>query len=140
MLAGEFNSLEQLTHCSEESLTAIEGVGPVVARSITNFFRQDKNLAVVQGLINSGVQIDFENSVKSNDFTGKTFVLTGALESMTRRQAKEMIEAVGGKVTGSVSRNTDYVVAGDSPGSKLTKARELGAAVIDETEFKELLG
>jgi DNA ligase (NAD+) len=140
LLAGEFNSLEQLTHCSEESLTAIEGVGPVVARSITNFFRQDKNLAVVQGLINSGVQIDFENSVKSNDFTGKTFVLTGALESMTRRQAKEMIEAVGGKVTGSVSRNTDYVVAGDSPGSKLTKARELGAAVIDETEFKELLG
>ena len=139
LLAGEFNSLEQLTHCSEESLTAIEGVGPVVAKSIADFFRQDKNLAVVQDLINSGVQIAFEYPVKAGDFTGKTFVLTGALESMTRRQAKEMIEAAGGKVAGSVSRQTDYVVAGDSPGSKLTKARDLGLEILDEAAFKELL-
>ena len=139
LLAGEFNSLGQLTDCSEDSLTAIEGVGPVVAKSIADFFRQDKNLAVVQDLINSGVQIAFESSVKSDDFAGKTFVLTGALELMTRRQAKEMIETAGGKVTGSVSRNTDYVVAGKSPGSKLARAQELGVEILDEAAFKELL-
>jgi DNA ligase (NAD+) len=139
LLAGKFSSLEQLIGCSEDSLTAIEGVGPIVARSIAEFFRQEKNLAVVQGLINSGVQIDFEASVKTDDLAGKTFVLTGALELMTRRQAKEIIEAAGGKVTGSVSRNTDYLVAGDSPGSKLVKAQELGVEILDEAAFKDLL-
>jgi DNA ligase (NAD+) len=139
LLAGEFNSLGQLTDCSEDSLTAIEGVGPVVAKSIADFFGQDKNLAVVQGLINSGVQIAFESSMKTDDFAGKTFVLTGALELMTRRQAKEMIETAGGKVTGSVSRNTDYVVAGNLPGSKLAKAQELGVEILDEAALKELL-
>ena len=139
LLAGEFNSLEQLTDCAEDHLTAIEGVGPVVARSIAEFFRQDKNIAVVRDLINSGVEIIFESSVKTDDLAGKTFVLTGALELMTRRQAKEMIEAAGGKVAGSVSRNTNYVVAGDSPGSKLVKAQELGIEILDETAFKELI-
>jgi DNA ligase (NAD+) len=139
LLAGEFNSLKQLIDCTEDHLTAIEGVGPVVARSIAEFFRQDQNIAVVHDLINSGVQITFEHSAKTDDLAGKTFVLTGTLELMTRRQAKEMIEAAGGKVTGSVSRNTDYVVAGDSPGSKLAKAQELGVEILDEAAFKELL-
>jgi DNA ligase (NAD+) len=139
LLSAEFNSLEQLIHCSEESLTAIEGVGPVVARSIAEFFRQEKNSAVVQDLINSGVRIAFEHAVKTDDLAGKTFVLTGALDSMTRRQAKEMIEAVGGKVSGSVSRKTDYVVAGESPGSKLAKAQSLGVEILDEAALKELI-
>jgi DNA ligase (NAD+) len=140
LLAGQFDSLERLTDCSEEDLTTIEGVGPVVAKSITTFFGQTKNLATVHRLLNSGVRILFETTVNTGNLADKTFVLTGALETMTRRQSKEMIEAAGGKVSSSVSRNTDFVVVGESPGSKLTRAKELGVAVIDETGFKELFG
>jgi DNA ligase (NAD+) len=140
LLAGQFDSLERLTDCSEEDLTTIEGVGPVVAKSITTFFGQTKNLATVHRLLNSGVRILFETTVNTGNLADKTFVLTGALETMTRRQSKEMIEAAGGKVSSSVSRNTDFVVVGESPGSKLTRARELGVAVIDEAGFKELFG
>jgi DNA ligase (NAD+) len=110
-----------------------------VAESIFNFFNQDKNLATVRRILNSGVQIIFQTPTKTGDLAGNTFVLTGALESMTRRQAKELIEAAGGKVTSSVSRNTDFVVAGESPGSKLAKAEELGVEILDEAAFKELM-
>ncbi len=140
LLADQFDSLEQLTNCSEDQLTAIEGVGPVVAKSIATFFKQKENLAAVHRIINSGVRILFETSAKTGDLPGKIFVLTGALETMTRRQSKELIEAAGGKVSSAVSRNTDFVVVGESPGSKLTRARELGIAVIDEAGLKELLG
>ena len=140
LLAGQFDSLEQLTDCSEENLTAIEGVGPVVAKSIATFFRQTKNLATVHRILNSGVQILFQTTAKTGKLAGKTFVLTGALETMTRRQSKEMIEAAGGKVSSSVSRNTDFVVVGESPGSKLAKAQELGVKILDEAAFKELIG
>jgi DNA ligase (NAD+) len=140
LLAGEFDSLEQLTNCSEAQLTAIEGVGPVVAKSIATFFRQTKNLATVHRILNSGVRILFETPAKTDDLAGKKFVLTGALETMTRRQAKKMVAAAGGKVSSAVSRNTNFVVAGESPGSKLAKARELGVAVLDEAGFKELFG
>ena len=140
LLANQFDSLEQLTNCSEDQLTAIEGVGPVVAESIVTFFRQTKNLATVHRILDSGVRILFETPVQTGDLAGKTFVLTGALETMTRRQSKELIEASGGKVSSSVSRNTDFVVVGESPGSKLSRARELGVAVLDEAELKELLG
>jgi DNA ligase (NAD+) len=139
LLAAQFDSFEQLIGCPEENLTAIEGVGPVVARSIANFFRQSENLATVHRLFKSGVQIIFETPAKNGDLAGKTFVLTGNLKSMTRRQAKEAIEVVGGKVSGSVSRNTNFVVAGDGAGSKLAKAQELGIAVLDEAELKEML-
>ena len=87
----------------------------------------------------NGVQIVFETSKKTGSYEGQTFVLTGTLGGMTRRQAKAMITAAGGKVSSSVSRNTDFVVAGESPGSKLTKAQELGVSVIDETGLKKLL-
>ena len=140
LVAGEFDSLEQLTNCAAEQLTAIEGVGPVVAKSIAAFFRQTENLATVHRILNSGVQILFETPAKSSDLAGKTFVLTGALETMTRRQAKETVEAGGGKVSSAVSRNTDFVVAGESPGSKLAKARELGVEILDEAAFKRMLG
>jgi len=140
LLAGQFDSLEQLTHCSEAQLTAIEGVGPVVAKSIAIFFRQTKNLAAVHRILNSGVQILFEAPAKTDDLAGKTFVLTGALETMTRRQAKEMVAAAGGKVSSAVSRNTNFVVVGESPGSKLAKAQDLGIEILDEAAFKKLLG
>ena len=85
------------------------------------------------------MRIIFESGKKAGLYEGKTFVLTGTLSGMTRRQAKDMIAVAGGKVSGSVSRNTDFVVVGESPGSKLTKAKNLGVAVIDEGEFKKLL-
>ena len=139
LLAENFTSLEDLVDCSEQDLTDIEGVGPVVAESIAGFFKQDKNLQTVQSILDSGVNIVFEGLKKTGSFDGKTFVLTGSLGDMTRRQAKEMITAAGGTVSGSVSRKTDFVVAGQSPGSKLARARELGVTVIDEEELKELL-
>jgi DNA ligase (NAD+) len=97
-------------------------------------------LGTIQSILDSGAQIVFEAKRKTAKFDGKTFVLTGTLDGMTRRQAKDMITAAGGKVSGSVSRNTDFVVAGDSPGSKLKRAKDLGLAVIDEAGFKELFG
>jgi len=140
LLAEQLGNLDELASCSQRDLTEIQGIGPVVAASVACFFRQDNNLHVIQSILNSGVQIVFANRRNSGQYDGKTFVLTGALGGMTRRQAKEMITAAGGKVSGSVSRNTDFLVSGESPGSKLAKARELGVTVIDETEFKELFG
>ncbi|MGB5748538.1 MAG: NAD-dependent DNA ligase LigA [Desulfobacterales bacterium] len=140
ILAEQFGNLDELASCSQQDLTEIQGVGPVVAESVASFFRQENNLRAIQSILNSGVQIVFANRKKSGQYDGKTFVLTGILGGMTRRQAKEMITASGGKVSGSVSRNTDFIVSGESPGSKLAKARELGVTVIDEAEFKELFG
>ena len=120
-------------------LETIEGIGPVVAESISNFFNQEENLTIVDRILQSGVQIVFEGQKMTELLAGKVFVLTGTMESMTRRQAKEMIAAAGGKVSGSVSRNTDYVVVGESAGSKLAKARELGIHIIDEVAFREML-
>ena len=140
LLADQFESLEELASCPQQDLTDIDGVGPVVAESIVNYFHQEKNLETIQSSLDSGVQIVFEAKRKTGKFDGQTFVLTGALAGMTRRQAKDMITAAGGKVSGSVSRNTDFVVAGDSPGSKRTKAKELGIAVIDEAGLLKMLG
>jgi DNA ligase (NAD+) len=139
LLADQFDSLELLMDCPVENLTAIEGVGPIVAESITGFFKQNENLTVIQRLLDRGVKIKFETQKKTDFLDARVFVLTGTLQSMTRRQAREMIEAAGGKVSGSVSRNTDYVVAGKSPGSKLAKAQELGVEVIDEAAFIDMM-
>ena len=139
LVTAPYASISELTAASEEELTAIEGVGPVVAKSMVDFFNQTKNLASVQRILDSGVQIIFETAAKTDDLAGKTFVLTGTLETMTRRQAKEMIEKAGGKVSSSVSRNTAYVVAGESPGSKLARAQELGIEVLDEDALKKLI-
>jgi DNA ligase (NAD+) len=139
LLAQNFASLEELLSCSQQDLTEIAGVGPVVAESVAGFFGQANNMRTIQSILDGGVQIVFEAPKKTGQFSGKTFVLTGTLVGMTRRQAKEMITAAGGKVSGSVSGNTDFVVAGESPGSKLQRAKELGIAVIDEAGFKKLL-
>ena len=139
LLAAHFDSLKALQNCSKDHLIAIEGIGPVVAESIASFFNQEKNLIVLDRILDSGVQIVFEVQKMTGRLDGKVFVLTGSMESMTRRKAKEMIAAAGGKVSGSVSRNTDYVVAGESAGSKLAKARELGIHIIDEAALREML-
>ena len=140
LLADHFGDLTQLMGCPEDELTAIEGVGPVVAKSISTFFKQENNIASVQRILNSGIRIKYQSPKRATTLAGKVFVLTGTLASMTRRDAREKIEARGGKLSGSVSRNTDFVVAGESPGSKLAKAMDLGVEVIDETALLELLG
>jgi DNA ligase (NAD+) len=139
LLANQFDDLEQLMRCPEEKLTLIEGVGPVVAKSISGFFRQEENIAAVQRILDSGIRVELESFKRSTKLDGKVFVLTGSLAGLTRREAKEKIEALGGKLSGSVSRNTDFVVGGESPGSKLAQARQLGVRVIDEADFLEML-
>ncbi|UCF92190.1 MAG: NAD-dependent DNA ligase LigA [Desulfobacterales bacterium] len=140
LLASCFQNLEELMHCPAAELEAVEGVGPVVAESIVNFFNQESNRQAIKQLLAGGVQIELEASKKTGRLAGKVFVLTGTLQGFTRRQAQEMIAAAGGKVGGAVSRNTDFVVVGDSPGSKLDRARNLGVEIIDETMFREMLG
>jgi DNA ligase (NAD+) len=136
VLANALGGLERLIRATPDELEAIDGVGPVVAESITDFFRQDKNLKIVTKIIDSGGEIFGEDAQQTEALSGKVFVLTGTLETLTRDEAKKVIEGAGGKVTGSVSRNTDYLVAGASPGSKLRRAEELGVDIIDEETLK----
>lgn len=140
ILSKKYPSISDLQNASVSELQSIEGIGPIVAESIMSFFSKDENKKIIQRLLNSGVSIIYENNQQSPALlAGKTFVLTGSLESLTRSQAKELIERAGGKVASSVSRKTDYVIAGESPGSKLDAARELGIAILNELEFKSLM-
>ncbi len=142
VLAKEFPSVDAISSASEEQLIAVEGVGPSIAESVTFFFDQQENLSVVEKLRKAGVRMADEARVirRGGPLEKKTFVLTGALEGFTREEASEIIEELGGRVTSSVSKKTDYVLAGEEPGSKLDKARELGVQVIDEAEFKRITG
>ncbi len=140
-LARQFGTLDAIMDASEDQLLQVPDVGPIVAASIARFFRQAHNREVVQQLCAAGVSWP-EGAPQQNvvsTLAGKTFVLTGALPNLSREDAKEMIEARGGKVAGSVSKKTDYVVAGAEAGSKLLKAQELGLAILDETALKNLL-
>jgi DNA ligase (NAD+) len=140
-LAQHFGTLEALMAADEAALEEAPDVGPVVARSIAQFFRERHNVEVIAAMRRQGVswpQVPVMRA-SSAPLTSKTFVLTGTLAGMTREEAKERIEAAGGKVAGSVSRKTDYVVAGAEAGSKLDKARELGVTVLDERGLLELL-
>ncbi|HTS86797.1 MAG TPA: NAD-dependent DNA ligase LigA [Usitatibacter sp.] len=143
-LARHFGSLDALMDASVEELQEAPDVGPVVARSIAVFLEQRHNREVIEQLRAAGVRWKEGKPEREarpqGPFAGKIVVLTGTLSSMTRDEAKERIEAAGGKVTGSVSKKTDYVVAGEEAGSKLDKARELGVPVLDEREFTKLLG
>ena len=117
----------------------VPDVGPVVAHSVLEFFAEAHNRDIVHLLEQAGVQAKVESEPNRQLLAGKTFVLTGTLPSLTRDEATRMIMAAGGKVSGSVSKKTAYVVAGDDAGSKLTKAQELGVAVLDEQGLRELL-
>ena len=140
ILAENFSNLESLSTAKQDELEEIDGIGPTVAASVVSFFKQHENRETVAALLQCGVDVQYESGQKSEQLQGKVFVLTGALEGMTRSQAKEMIQTAGGKVSGSVSRKTDYVVAGASAGSKLQRAKELGVQVIDEAALRRLLG
>jgi len=141
-LARHFGKLDALMAADAERLQQVPEVGPVVAASIAHFFAEPHNIAVIEALRGAGVHWDEANTaaVRAAALAGKTFVLTGTLPTLTREAAKEMIESRGGKVSAAVSKKTHYVVAGAEAGSKLAKARELGLAILDETQFREMIG
>jgi DNA ligase (NAD+) len=139
-LARHFGSLEALMAASEERLQQVPDVGPVVAASIAHFFAEPHNRQVIEGLEKVSVRgAPLQPVAVDSAIAGKTFVLTGTLPTLAREEAKTMIEAKGGKVAGSVSKKTDFVVAGAEAGSKLAKAQELGVMILDEQQFRELL-
>lgn len=138
-LANHFGSLQKLQEASVEELSVIEGVGPIVAASAYNWFRDKHNMKIVRDLLEQ-VKITMQKSQqKSNKLAGKVFVLTGTLSAMSRDEAKTKIKSLGGDVSGSVSKKTSYVVAGENPGSKYDDAQKLGVAVLSEAEFVTML-
>ena len=141
-LARHFGDLDPLASAAAEPLAEIEGVGPIIAESVERFFQDERNRGEVARLRELGVRwpvTDPASATADGPLSGKTFVLTGSLENSTRGEAKAAIEAAGGKVTGSVSKKTDYVVGGADPGSKLRKAQELGVEILDEAALESLL-
>jgi DNA ligase (NAD+) len=140
LLAGEFPSLETLKKATQEELESVEGIGPRIAESIVRFFKEKHSQQLVMRLAKAGVQMKTEKKkVIISALAGKIFVLTGGLETMSRDEAKEKIEALGGKSASSVSKKTDYVIVGSDAGSKLQKAQELGITTLTEKEFVALL-
>jgi DNA ligase (NAD+) len=139
-LAEHFGSMESLEHATVEELENVNEVGPRIAESIAEFFRIKANRELVKRLRDAELKMPGKKKERGTKLTGKTFVLTGTLAHFTRDEAKKLIEDAGGRVSGSVSKNTDYVVAGSDAGSKLDKAKELGVAVIDEKEMEKLAG
>ena len=141
-LSGRFGDLDAIMSAERDTLQAVEDIGPVVAESIFDFFRNEQNLQLIERLREYCLPFTRERMAEAiidDFFAGKTFVLTGALSTLTREEAGEQIIASGGKVTSSVSKKTDYVVAGAEPGSKLEKAQKLGVRVLNEEEFMEHL-
>jgi DNA ligase (NAD+) len=142
-LARQFKNLDLLSAAGLEELEEVEGIGPKVAKAIIDWFTQPSNARIIKKLQEAGVWPEFTESKDEGTeqaLAGLTFVLTGTLPSLTRAEAKELILLHGGKVTGNVSRRTDYLVAGESSGSKLTRAQDLDIPVIDETQLKALIG
>ena len=145
VLARNFDSIDTLKAADVEQLVAIDEVGPKIAESIADYFRDGRHDAFLKRLADAGVQMRQESmptmviGQENSAFAGKIIVLTGTLPTLDRREATAMIEAAGGKVSGSVSKKTDYVLAGESAGSKLIKAQELGIAIIDEETFLQML-
>ena len=139
-LARRFGTIEALRSATVEQLTEVPDVGEIVARSIVEFFADPSIATQVDRLLAHGVKPRPEEVQQDSPISGKTIVVTGTLEKLDRRQAETLIESLGGKTAGSVSKKTDYVLAGESAGSKLTKARELGVRVLNEQEFFELIG
>ena len=138
-LAEHFGSMDGLMQASEEELQEVNEVGPRIAHSIVEFFQEPRNRELVKHLRRAGLTFTGKKKQRGTKLSGKTFVLTGTLTNYTRDQAKKLIEDAGGRVSGSVSKKTDFVVAGSDAGSKLDQAKELGVKVIDEKEMEELV-
>ena len=141
VLAKRFKSIDHLAGQSEEDLTQVQEVGPVVAQSIYNFFHNPKNLKVLEKLKSGGVVFPVEQAEAAEaPLAGKTFVLTGGLDAFTREEARKIIEGLGGRVSSSVSKKTDFVVVGKDPGSKYDDARRLGVKTLGEEDFRKMIG
>ncbi len=139
VLAQHYRDIDSLVNAGKEELSQIYDVGETTANSIVSFFANDKATDIIYKLRFAGVDLTYKGHTKDNRFSGKTFVLTGTLSAYKRDEAAALIESCGGKVSSSVSRKTDYVVAGADPGSKLQKAEELGVKILDEDAFISLL-
>jgi len=140
ILATEFGSMDRLAAAAEAALAAVHGIGPRIAASVALFFQQAENRRLIAALQRAGVGMEEATSAGPKPLLGKTFVLTGGLEGMSRDEAKAAIQRQGGRVTSSVSKKTDYVVVGKEPGTKAEEAQRLGIATLDEAAFRALLG
>ncbi len=139
-LANRYGGMDALAAAAEDDLLTIDGVGPTLAKNIVDFFGDERVRRIIRRIEEAGVHPQFERkAAKQSPFTGKKVVLTGTLEKYTRKEASDIIESLGGEVASSVSKATDYVLAGESAGSKLAKAQALGVAVISEAEFEEMI-
>ena len=142
IIAKHFNSIDKLSTASAEDISSVHEIGPKIAESIVNFFKDEKSKILIEKLKKAGINFKSEKVNEENlnpNFKSKTFVLTGSLENYTRDKATEIIENLGGRVSSSVSKNTDYVLAGAEAGSKLDKARKLGVKIISEKEFNAMI-
>ena len=139
ILAGEFPSLEDLKNASIEQLSQVEGIGEIIAQSIYEYFHDENNLKLIDELKSLGINPSEKAKPKSDKLAGKTFVLTGTLENMTRDEASDIIKSHGGKTSSSVSKKTDFVLAGANAGSKLDKAQNLGVIILTENDFLEMI-
>jgi len=140
ILAQHYGSVEKLVKVSEEEIASIYGIGPTIAASLVQWFRQRENIRLLERLKKVGVKMAEMVEGGPKPLAGKTFVFTGALESLTRDEAQELVIKLGGRVTASVSKKTDYVIVGKDPGSKYDDAVRLGVRILDEAAFKKLIG
>ena len=139
LLCDRFGDLDSIINASAEEIADIDGFGEIMAQSVSKAFKEPHMLEIIERLKSYGVNVYYKKKQKDNRFEGKTFVLTGTLPTLKRAEAKEIIESYGGKASGSVSKKTDYVLAGDEAGSKLTKAENLGIKIISEDEFLDMI-
>ena len=139
ILAKKYKNIDNLINATSEELALIDDIGPIVANSIREFFLQDQTIDLINKLKEAGVNMEHEEEMIDNRFDGKIFVLTGSLENYTRKEAGDLIEKFGGKVSGSVSKKTDYLLAGEDAGSKLIKAQGLGITILTENEFSDMI-
>ncbi len=140
LLTNKFRSLVSLANAPLDEITEIEGLGPIIAQNIVDWFADEHHQQIIQKMRSAGVNMQAEEKVfASNTLEGMTFVLTGTLPTMTRDDAKDLIQSHGGKVTGGVSKKTSYVVVGDSPGSKAEKAATLGVPILNEDDLKAMV-
>ena len=139
-LAKTFRTMDRLKEATYEELIEIDDMGEIMAKSVVEFFSQEQTKDLISRLESYGVNMNYIEEEGADDrFKGKTFVLTGALDRFSRKEAEDIIEKFGGKASSSVSKNTDYVLAGEDAGSKLRKAQELGIKVISENDFAEMI-
>ncbi len=139
LLSDKFETIDRIAEATADEICEIEGFGRIMAESVVDFFSHEESKVLIDRLKSSGVNMESKKEVKGNTFEGKTFVLTGTLPTMTRSDASKIIESLGGKTSSSVSKKTDFVLAGEDAGSKLKKANDLGITVITEEEFKSMI-